>query len=130
MLQENPGDPPIEENAKEEEELIRQPPKFPYLVDLFAPILKPPVDMYSLELQYLKPLEVSGLLGRGLTNLNKPAIVRDEQNIIGQAENYISKDQKVDGIYTKGAQEITYNMQKLEQRLLRAKELEYFNRTN
>ena len=36
MLQENPGDPPIEENAKEEEELIRQPPKFPYLVEVLC----------------------------------------------------------------------------------------------
>ena len=116
--------------GEDEKDLLLPPPKVHYLVGLAPPILKPPVDSYGEELKYLKPLEVGGLLGRSLINLNKPAIVRDEQNIFGEIENFTSKDMKVDGIYTKGAQEITYNMQKLEQRLLRLKELGYFNRSN
>ena len=121
----------IEEIHKEDEKDAFLPrPRIPFLVDLSAPILKSPVDSYSDELKVLKPLEISGLIGRSLINLNKPAVVRDEQNIIGDQGSYLSKDMKVDGIFTKGAQETTYNMQKLEQRLLRSKELGYFNRSN
>lgn len=128
MNEENPAEEPeVEEDEAKEFIPMR---RFPLLVDLFPPVLKSPVDSYSDELRVLKPLEVGGVIGRSVINLNKPAAVRDEQNIIGEQGTYISKDMKVDGIYTKGAQETTYNMQKLEQRLLRTKELGYFNRSN
>lgn len=114
----------------EEEKLINIVQMLPLLVDLPPPILRPPVDRYCDELEVLKPLEVGGLLGRGLLGLIKPSIVREEQKVLGESDKIALKDMKVDGIYTKGAQELTYNMQKLEQRLLRIKELSYFHRSN
>lgn len=127
MQSENPqpAEVPVED-PKPEENIIR----FPLLVDLPLPVLCYPVDQHIFEQKVLKPLEVDGLLGRSLQSLMKPAIVREEQKVIGETEKFFTKDMKVDGIYTKGAQEITYNLQKLEQRLLREKELGFFNRSN
>src|SRR5574343_83205 len=113
MLSENlhPAEALVEE-VKPEEKIIR----FPLLVDLPLPVLCYPVDQHIFEKKVLKPLEVDGLLGRSLQSLMKQAIVREEPTIVGETEKFFSKDMKVDGIYTKGAQEITYNLQKLEQR--------------
>lgn len=118
------------ENQPEDQQLIDKAIRFPLLVDLPVPLLMYPVDQYSSELKVLKPVEISGLLGRSLQSLIKPAIVREEQKIIGETDRFLQKDMKVDGIYTKGALAVTYNLQKLEQRLLREKQLGYFNRSN
>ena len=112
--EENQEEKPEEnQEANEKTNLLNQQNKFNLLVDLEPPILRPAVDLYNDEIALLRPLETSGNLGRKIISLNKPALVREETNIIGEIGAMFSKDMKVDGIYTKGAKEITYNMQKL-----------------
>ncbi|CAG9318052.1 unnamed protein product [Blepharisma stoltei] len=136
---ENPGNPEPLENADQNEPQDTSPllnrrdlPSLlpPPLVELVRPDIKWPLDHYLEEIKYIKPVETSGFLGTDLLGLNKPAIVRGEANtVIGQIGS-INLDSKVDGIYVRTLDKLTSNLQRYEQRLLRLKELSFFNRSN
>lgn len=133
-MYENPGNFEPENLPSESAPLInkRDLPAFlpPPLVENIRPDIKWPLDHYLQELKYLRPVETSGLFGQGLLGLNKPAIVREENNtVIEQVEN-VNTDLKIDGIYTRSVDQLTANLQRYEQRLLREKQLTFFNRSN
>lgn len=89
-----------------------------------------PVDQFMRQQGILSTLEVGGLFGTQLLALDKPAIVRNEPNVIRGEVASKHLDLQADGIYCKGMPPIDANLQRMEQRLLRQKQLDYFNRSN
>jgi hypothetical protein len=89
-----------------------------------------PVDQFMRQQGILKTLQVGGLFGTQLLALDKPAIVRNEENIISGEVSSKQLDLQADGIYCKGMPPIDANLQRMEQRLLRQKQMDYFNRSN
>jgi len=104
--------------------------KKPQLVGLAKPQIKTRVERYVEEFSQMKGLEVSGLLGKNIQQLNKAAIVRGEPNILSSEDLYGLSDWKQDGLCDTGMLPTSDNLQRLEQRILKMKQLPYFNKSN
>lgn len=129
-----PSDPePFNESYEklhhEETDPLFPQPK-PQIVGIERPIIRTPIELVCTERSVLKILEAPGLLGRSVFPLDKEALLLGKESIYSQNPSSAAREQRVDGIFTQGPSMCTSNTQRLEQRLLRSKQVSYFNRTN